>query len=74
MRKLLYSMVAIVLIVAVVFVWSRTALVSLQASTASSISPYKALAASNDANAPISPTEMMEKYKAGLPAQQWEPH
>jgi hypothetical protein len=38
MRKLIYSIGVIVLAAAAVFVWSRTALVPLQASTASSIS------------------------------------
>ena len=73
MRKLLYSIAAIVLAATAVFVWSRTALVPLQASTASSISLNQALAASSDASAPISPTDMMMNYKVSLPAEQWEP-
>ena len=74
MRKLLYSLVVIVLSATAVFVWSRTALVPLQASTASSISLNQALTASRDGSAPISPIEIMVNHKAGLPAQQWEPH
>ena len=74
MRKLIFSIAAIVLVGAAVFVWSHTALVPIHASTASSISLKQALAvSSSDANAPISPTDMMMNYKVSLPAEQWEP-
>ena len=71
MRKLIYSIGVIVLAAAAVFVWSRTALVSLQASTASLISLNIAVA--SEATAPISRTDMMINHKGPLPAEQWEP-
>jgi hypothetical protein len=73
MRKLIYSIAAIVLAATAVFVWSHTALVPLQASTASSISLNPVVAVSSDLSAPISPTDMMMNHKASLPAEQWEP-
>jgi len=48
-------------------------LVPLQASTASSINLNQALAASSEATAAISPTDMMMKSDVPLPAEQWEP-
>ena len=73
MRKLICSIGAMVLAVAAIFVWSRTALVPSQASTASSINLNQALAASSEATAAISPTDMMMKSDVPLPAEQWEP-
>ena len=73
MRKLIYSIAAMALAFAAVFVWSRTALVPLQASTASSINLNRALVASSEATASISPTDMMMKSDVPLPAEQWEP-
>ena len=58
---------------AAVFVWSHTALVPLQASTASSINLNRALVASSEATASISPTDMMMKNNVPLPAEQGEP-
>ena len=71
MRKLIYSIGAFVLAVMAVFVWSRTALAPLHATTASTISLN--LAGSSQATASISPTEMMMNHKAPLPGEQWEP-
>ena len=68
MRKLIYSIAATVLAAAAVFVWSRTTLVPLQASTASSINLNRAAA-----TAAISPTDMMRKSSVPFPAEQWEP-
>ena len=59
MRKLTYSIGAIILAAAAVFVWSRTALVPLQASSASTINISQ--------TAPISPTDMMINHKGPLP-------
>lgn len=72
-KQIIYSIGAIVLAATAVFVWSRTALVPLQASTASSISLNQALKASTDASVPISPTDMMINHKVSLPREQWEP-
>jgi hypothetical protein len=71
MRKLIYSIGAIVLAAAAVFVWSHTTLVPIQASTASSISLNQAVAL--EATTPISPTDMMMNHKGPLPAERWEP-
>jgi hypothetical protein len=70
MRKLIFSIGLIVLAVTAVFVWSRTALVPLQASTASSISLGPTAA---EAAVSISPTDMMMNHKGPLPAEAWEP-
>lgn len=70
MRKLIYSSTAIILGATAVFVWSRTALVSPQASTASSISLNRALAASSESISPISPHDMMRGYRGRLLVEQ----
>jgi hypothetical protein len=68
MRKLIYSIGAIVLAAAAVFVWSRTALVPIEASTASSITLNQTLAGlSSEMTATISPTDMMINHKGPLP-------
>jgi len=72
MRKVIYAIAATILAVAVIFVWSRTALAPLQASTASSISLNQTLAASSVTSIPISPTDMMMKHHGLLPAEQWD--
>ena len=69
MRKLIYSIGAIVLAAAAVYVWSHTGLVSLQASTASSISLNQTVAWA--ATTPISLTDMM--MNRTLPVEHWEP-
>jgi hypothetical protein len=61
----------IVLAAAAVFVWSRTSLVPIQASTASSISINQPVA--SEVPASISPTDMMMNHKGSLPAEQWDP-
>jgi hypothetical protein len=71
MRKPIYSIGAIVIAAAAVYVWSHTALVPLQASTASSISLNQTVA--SKATAPISPTDMMMNHNGPLPAENWEP-
>ena len=72
MRKLIYSIGAIVLVAAAAFIWSHTALVPIQASTASSISLNQTVASELTAS-PVSPTDMMTNHKGPLPAEQWEP-
>ena len=56
MRKLMFSIGAIVIAAAAIFVWSRTALVSVQAEEVVSMSP----------------TDMMLNYKGPLPVEQWD--
>jgi hypothetical protein len=73
MRKLIFSIAAIVLVGAAVFVWSHTALVPIHASTAS-VSVLPTERASSRGNPAISPTDMMVNHKVSLPAEQWEPH
>ena len=73
MQKLIYAIGAIVLAAAAAFVWSRTALAPLNASTASSINLTRTAVASSDATASISPTNMMMNHKGQLSAEQWEP-
>ena len=70
-RKPIYSIGAIVIAAAAVYVWSHTALVPLQASSASSISLNQAVA--SEATTPISPTDMMMNHNGPLPAENWEP-
>lgn len=55
-KRLLFSFGAIVLGAIAVFVWSHTALVSVQAVEAGAISP----------------TEMMMNHKGSLPTEQWD--
>jgi hypothetical protein len=71
MRKLIYSIGAIVLAAAAVLVWSHTALVPLQATTASSTSLNQTVA--SGATTPMSPTEMTINYNRLLPVENWEP-
>ena len=56
MRKLMFSIGAIVIAAAAIFVWSQTALVSVQAEEVVSMSP----------------TDMMQNYKGPLPVEQWD--
>ena len=56
MRKLMFSIGAIVIAAAAIFVWSQTALVSVQAEEVVSMSP----------------TDMMLNYKGPLPVEQWD--
>ena len=56
MRKLMFSIGAIVIAAAAIFVWSRTALVPVQAEEVVSMSP----------------TDMMLNYKGPLPVEQWD--
>ena len=68
MRKLMYSIGAIVLAVAAVFVWSRTALTPIEAGTASSITLKQTLAGlSSETSVLISPTDMMINHQGPLP-------
>jgi hypothetical protein len=71
MRKPIYSIGAIVIAAGAVYVWSHTALVPLQASSASSISLNQKVA--SKATTPISPTDMMMNHNGPLPAENWEP-
>ena len=72
MRKLLYSIGAIVLTAAAVFIWSHTALVPIKASTGS-VAALSGVAASSQGTASVSPTEMMINHKPALPTENWEP-
>ena len=73
MKNRIFSISAIVLAVAVVFIWSRTEHVPLQASAASSINFGPRAAVSSEATQLISPTELMMNYKGPLPTEQWDP-
>lgn len=73
MKNLIVSIGAIVLIATAVFVWSHTALVPLQASTASSINFGPRAAVSSEAAPLISATEMMTNREGPLPTEQWDP-
>lgn len=68
MRKLIYSIGAIVVAVVAIFIWSQTALAPSLATTAfpqhTVVSPAAA--------ATISPADMMLNYKAPLRAEQWD--
>jgi hypothetical protein len=69
MRKLTYSIMAVATVAAVLIVWSRTALLPTQASTAGKA--FNALA--SDTPVQISPMDMMIDHKAELPIQTGEP-
>ena len=69
MRKVIFSIGAIVLVATAGFVWSRTALVSSQASTTP---PISIGAAPAEAAVSISPMDMMMNYTGPLPAEQWD--
>ena len=56
MRKLMFSVCAIVIAAASTFVWSHIAIEPTQAS----------------ASVSINPTDMMMTYKAQLPVEQWD--
>jgi hypothetical protein len=71
MRKLMYSLGAVLIAIAVIFIWSRTALAPSMATTASMIGfPQRAVVAPEAT--PMSPHEMTINYKAPLRAEQWD--
>lgn len=73
MRKVIYSIAAIVLVTVAVLVWLRTASVPIRANIASPITLSQSQAGSTEATAPISPTDMMMNYRASLTTEQWDP-
>ena len=68
MRKLIISIGTILIAAVAVFAWSRTALVSGQASPASITVGVAPAQAANS----MSPTDMMMNYKRPLVAEQWD--
>jgi hypothetical protein len=69
MRKLIYSIATIVLLVSAVFVWSRTSLVSSRA-TVSAAGTIE----TPQQGSLISPFDMMVKYGKPLPTQSYDAH
>ena len=73
MRKLIYTIGAIVIATVAVFVWSHTALVAPEASTASTVGLGQGAAVAAETRA--SPTDIMIDYKGpALPVEQWDAH
>jgi hypothetical protein len=72
MRKLTYSIGAIVLVAAGLFAWSRIALVPIQASTASIVGLSQPAVITANSFAPISPTDMMINHRAEMPVETWD--
>jgi hypothetical protein len=70
MKKLFVSIGAMLFIATAIFVWSRTALVSLQASTATPIIVGSTAA---QAAVSISPLDMMMHQQSPPPTEQWDP-
>jgi hypothetical protein len=68
MRTLIYSLATVALLTAAVFVWSRAALVSSQATTATGGAQIP------QQGALISPFDMMVKYSKPLPTQAYDAH
>jgi hypothetical protein len=73
MRKLMYSLGAIFVAIAVIFIWSRTALAPSMATTASMVGFPQRAVVSPETATPMSPHEMTINYKAPLRAEQWDP-
>jgi hypothetical protein len=72
MRKLIYSIGAIVVAAVAIFIWSQTALAPSLATTASMVGFPQRTAVSPATAATISPADMMLNHKAPLRAEQWD--
>jgi hypothetical protein len=70
MRKLIYTIGTLALVVAAIFVWSRTALVSPEAGTAVSLNHGTAVLSGT--SEPISPTELTIRRSGVLAIEQWD--
>ena len=73
MRKIIYSIGALLLVAVAAFVWSGPKNVPMKANSASTIAVSPKVAASSGALEPILPIEMMINHKGPLPAERWQP-
>lgn len=72
MRKLTYSIGAIVLVAAALVVWSGTAHLPIKASTASTIGFSPPAAPTANPLIAISPMDMMIIHRAEMPVETWD--